>query len=105
MRNVLLKLSVIIVFGFTWTGCMVSGGLVIHPEPVVIGDAPQKGKYEKRRSKEHRKGHYKIPPGHMPPPGKCRIWYYDRPPGHQPPPVSCHRLGRRIPHGAVLVRG
>lgn len=26
-----------------------------------------------------------IPPGHMPPPGKCRIWYPDRPPEQQPP--------------------
>jgi len=26
-----------------------------------------------------------IPPGHMPPPGKCRIWYPNRPPGQQPP--------------------
>jgi hypothetical protein len=31
----------------------------------------------------------KIPPGHMPPPGMCRVWYDGRPPGHQPAPVSC----------------
>lgn len=30
-----------------------------------------------------------IPPGHLPPPGQCRIWYPGKPPGHQPPPVSC----------------
>lgn len=46
-----------------------------------------------------------IPPGHMPPPGACRIWYPDRPPGHQPPPGPCRELARRVPHGAVLVRG
>lgn len=31
----------------------------------------------------------KIPPGHLPPPGQCRIWYPGKPPGHQPPPTSC----------------
>lgn len=46
-----------------------------------------------------------IPPGHLPPPGECRIWYPDRPPGHQPPPGSCGELRFRVPPGAFLVRG
>ena len=33
--------------------------------------------------------HLGIPPGHLPPPGHCRIWVPGRPPGHQPPPDSC----------------
>jgi hypothetical protein len=45
----------------------------------------------------------KIPPGHYPAPGECRIWYPGRPPGHQPPPVRCERLGR-IPAGAWVIR-
>lgn len=35
-----------------------------------------------------------IPPGHLPPPGMCRIWYPDRPPGHQSPPDDCAYLAR-----------
>jgi hypothetical protein len=46
----------------------------------------------------------KIPPGHMPPPGACRIWYPDRPPGHQPPPGDCRALERQVPPGAWLIR-
>jgi hypothetical protein len=30
-----------------------------------------------------------IPPGHLPPPGMCRVWYADRPAGHQPAATSC----------------
>ncbi len=46
-----------------------------------------------------------IPPGHLPPPGECRIWYPDRPPGHQPPPGPCERLKYNVPPGAQLVYG
>ena len=46
-----------------------------------------------------------VPPGHLPPPGQCRVWYPDRPPGHQPPPGPCHVLQYQVPPGAVLVQG
>ncbi len=46
-----------------------------------------------------------IPPGHLPPPGKCRIWFPDRPAGHQPPPGPCRTLEYNVPPGARLIYG
>lgn len=48
------------------------------------------------------KGHDRIPPGHRPGPGECRLWYPDRPPGHQPPPYRC---GAPVPVGAWVLQG
>jgi hypothetical protein len=41
-----------------------------------------------------------VPPGHLPPPGECRIWFPDRPPGHQPPPGACDELS--VPPGGLF---
>lgn len=53
-----------------------------------------------------------IPPGHLPPPGECRVWYDNRPPGQQPPPTSCGtarataaRDGGRVIYGDGARRG
>ncbi|MEQ1855535.1 MAG: hypothetical protein ABL963_03640 [Longimicrobiales bacterium] len=46
----------------------------------------------------------RVPPGHMPRPGYCRLWLPDTPPGHQPPPQRCDRLFRAgYPRGAVII--
>lgn len=44
-----------------------------------------------------------IPPGHLPQPGRCRIWIPGQPPGHQPEPGSCSTLAGQAPPGAWLV--
>jgi hypothetical protein len=58
------------------------------------------------RSYFHQHGytHLDIPPGHLPPPGECRVWYPGKPPGHQPPPTKCGRLRHRVPAGAWLIQ-
>jgi|GEM_PF-142751 len=48
-------------------------------------------------------GRVKIPKGHLPPPGLCRIWYPGHPPGQQPPPGNCAVLSRQVPRGAWLI--
>ena len=68
---------------------LVLAGCVVYEEPGTVYQAEP----------------VKIPPGHYPPPGQCRIWFPDRPPGHQPPPGPCHKLQYQVPPGAVLVQG
>jgi len=46
---------------------------------------------------------YRIPRGHRPPPGQCRIWIPGRSPGKQPPPGDCRQLRQRVPAGAWLI--
>lgn len=51
------------------------------------------------------RGAGRIPRGHRPPPGLCRIWFPDRSPGRQPPPGDCRELHYDLPAGAWLIRG
>ncbi len=49
-----------------------------------------------------------IPPGHLPPPGACRVWYDNVPPGRQPPPVRCgeaERVASRSRNARVIYGG
>jgi hypothetical protein len=48
---------------------------------------------------------FRIPPGHMPAAGMCRVWYPGVPPGHQPPAVPCRALRGYRFVGAVVVEG
>ena len=40
-----------------------------------------------------------IPPGHLPAPGECRVWFPGRPPGQQPKKGRCGS----VPAGAWLL--
>ena len=45
----------------------------------------------------------RVPRGHLPRPGRCRIWLPGVSPGHQAPARSCRRLEQRVPRGAWLL--
>ena len=88
-------------------------GVVVDPDPTVITtkDGERKPDRDRKRDRDRdddryvradRAKDFGVPPGHMPPPGQCRVWYPDRPPGQQPPPSSC---GVSPPRGAVLIEG
>ena len=71
------------------TGCTTMG-VVVHGDP----------SYGSRSSHTASLG---IPPGHLPPPGSCRVWLPGHPPGHQLPPGPCPQLKREVPPGAWLL--
>lgn len=48
---------------------------------------------------------FRVPPGHYPPPGACRIWDPAVPPGRQAPPGDCDELERQVPGGSYLIVG
>ena len=92
MRTFTLSLPALAIF---FTGCAGVFVTTDHPgHPVVVGEEhPGRGAV----------AHLGIPPGHLPPPGECRIWIPGRPPGHQPPPGLCSVLERELPPGAWLL--
>jgi hypothetical protein len=96
MRAVWLVIGAAMALG----GCASTpGGLPYpgrRPDVVVVGDRDRSEARGPRKLG-------KIPPGHYPPPGECRLWYPGRPPGHQPAPTRCAALIGRLPRDAFIL--
>jgi hypothetical protein len=45
----------------------------------------------------------KVPPGHLPNAGQCRVWFPGRPPGQQPRAGSCNGIERVAPAGSWIL--
>jgi hypothetical protein len=52
-----------------------------------------------------RDGDGRVPPGHRPPPGMCRIWIDGVPPGQQPAPTDCANAVRNRPANGRVIFG
>lgn len=63
----------------------------------------QQKQREGRSSYFHQHGYTRIPDGHLPPPGECRVWYPDRPAGQQPPPFKCGQARGRVEPGGWMI--
>ena len=44
-----------------------------------------------------------IPPGHLPPPGQCRVWVQGLPPGKQPKARGCSGIEQSAPPSSWVV--
>jgi hypothetical protein len=44
-----------------------------------------------------------VPPGHLPPPGQCRVWVPGKPPGHQAKARACAGIERSAPAGTWIL--
>ena len=67
------------------------------------GGDGKKDKDDKGGPPPHAHGLLKIPRGHLPGPGKCRIWVPGTPPGKQRKAGDCNKLASEVPAGAWLV--
>ena len=83
-----------------------------EPDVVVVGDDGRgypdrrgRGRGRGNRGDDSYRGYrtLRVPPGHYPPRGACRVWYEGRPPGRQPRATSCERLYGRVPYGAFIL--
>jgi hypothetical protein len=77
-------------------------------EPVVEDPEIGRGgggdhKKDKGGPPPHAHGLLKIPRGHLPKPGQCRIWVPGTPPGKQRKAGDCGTLASQVPAGAWLV--
>lgn len=103
--------SIVVMAVLGLMGCA-SGGVFggRGPDVVVVGeddrDYPdRRGRGRGDRDDGYNRGYrtIRVPRGHYPPRGACRVWYAGRPPGHQPRPVRCDRLYGRVPYGAFIL--
>ncbi|HEU5169253.1 MAG TPA: hypothetical protein VFU46_01875 [Gemmatimonadales bacterium] len=67
---------------------------------IVYQPEPKKAEKAEARSTAATLG---IPPGHLPPPGYCRVWMPGKPPGHQSAARTCAGIERRAPAGSWIV--
>jgi hypothetical protein len=44
-----------------------------------------------------------VPPGHLPPPGQCRVWVPGKPPGHQAKARTCDGIERSAAAGTWIL--
>ena len=63
------------------------------------------GRDRRRVDTGRSRSYSRVPPGHLPPSGLCRIWIDGVPPGRQPRPTDCATAQRSRPANARVIYG
>lgn len=86
---------------------MMLGGLfaVFFAVAPMSAEAQQKGERATPVTKSWTRNAAKVPAGHWPPRGMCRIWIDGVPPGRQPAPTDCATAVRNKPANARVIYG
>lgn len=80
------------------TGDIIPGGRI---PSTVMDQIPTRDQQDQRSTRKSDR----IPPGHMPPAGMCRIWIDGVPPGRQPAPTDCQTAVATKPANARVIWG
>ena len=69
----------------------------------VVHTAPPRSSRVVVVSEDEDRSQLRVPPGHLPRAGECRVWFPGRPPGRQPGPGSCRGIERIAPAGSWIL--
>ena len=73
------------------------------PAPAPAATAQKPGKGNGQKEGKSTAANLGIPPGHLPPPGQCKVWMPGQPPGHQAKARSCANIEKSAPAGSWIV--
>ena len=91
MSNARLRFAPVVALGFIAAGCAPPMRSVPFATRVIVV------------SDDEDRSQLKVPPGHLPRAGQCRVWFPGRPPGHQPSAGSCNGIERVAPAGTWIL--
>ena len=85
------RLRVLSALGIVLTGCVPVVRHTPPPSRVIVIDHDED------------RGRLRVPPGHYPRVGECRLWFPGRPPGQQPRSQGCRGIERIAPAGSWIL--
>lgn len=100
MNRILIIAAIVSLTGCTAADIFVSGRAELPPRR----SEPIPERYPERHREVRVAGRSFIPPGHLPPPGACKIWTPGKPPGHQKSITSCDEAFYYVQPGQMVVR-
>lgn len=93
MSNTRFQIASLLLIGTAASACA----------PTTIRSAPASTSRVIVVSDDEDRSALRVPPGHLPRVGQCRVWFPGRPPGQQPRAGSCSGIERVAPAGTWIL--